>query len=152
MIRIVVSGLLLFLCGALDPARAQPRTEVPDNDWMLDYTALTLAPDGRWGTATEPYIYQAIAGAIANCTKSGKPGCGAYLSTIRAGWSLGLRCGDHIIVVAERTLADAERIARRRESQMRIGPASPCIRVVTVDPSGRVRPRTDSLSGRLLRR
>jgi hypothetical protein len=146
--------LLAFILGsALVSSRAQPA--VTDNEWMLDFTALTLAPDGRWGAATDRYVNRAIAGAIAHCraTSPAKPGCGAYLSTIRAGWSLGMRCGDNVIVVAERALADAELIARRRERHLRANYAPdmpPCIRVVTVDPDGRIiAPKIDDLSGRV---
>jgi hypothetical protein len=145
--------LLAFLLGPLDRPRAQP--QAADTEWMLDYTALTLAPDDRWGTATDAYLNQAIAGAIANCKamSGAQLGCGAYLVTIRAGWSLGLRCGDHVIVVAERGLADAELMANRRERDLRENHAPdmpPCMRVVTVDPRGRIiAPKPDDLSGRV---
>jgi hypothetical protein len=151
---IVGSAFLLALLLGV-PGRPCAQSDTADNEWMLDYTALTLAPDGRWGTATDPYFNQAIAGAIANCKamSGGHLGCGAYLATIRAGWSLGLRCGGHVIVVAERALADAELMADRRERDLRANYAPdmpPCMRVVTVDPRGRIiAPNPDDLSGRV---
>ena len=148
--------LLALLLAVPERPRAQPGAA--DSEWMLDHTALTLAPDGRWGAATERYVNHAIAGAIANCkAKSGAQlGCGAHLATIRAGWSLGMHCGDHIIVVAERALADAELMAQRREQHLRAHYAPdmpPCVRVVTVDPNGRIiAPKPDDLSGRVSNR
>ena len=145
--------LLALLLGVPDRPRAQP--VAVDSEWMLDHTALTLAPDGRWGAATERYVNQAIAGAVANCKakSAAQLGCGAHLATIRAGWSLGIHCGSHVIVVAERALADAERMAQRREQHLRTryAPNMPsCVRVVTVDPNGRIiAPKPDDLAGRL---
>jgi hypothetical protein len=51
------------------------------------------------------------------------------------------RCGDRNIVVAERRLADAERAARERETDLRQHYAPdlpPCRRVLTVNPRGGV--------------
>ena len=110
-------------------------------DWMHDFTVLTMYGDA-WGAATEPFINQAIARAIANCKAMSGPelGCGAYLTSIRAGWSLGIRCGRENIIVAEKGLAEAEHRALRREVELRTHyvPDMPaCFRVVTIDPSGR---------------
>ena len=91
---------------------------VPDQD---DWTVVTMAPDGSWGSATEPLVGQALAKAIDNCkAMSGtKIGCGAQFRAIQAGWIVATRCGDRNIVVAERRLADAERAARKRETESR---------------------------------
>src|SRR5436190_1414360 len=97
----VAAALVLsFMLASLGDLSAQSRVEVASKEWMLDYTALTMAPDGAWGAATDPHVNRAIAGAIANCKamSSAKLGCGAYLATVRAGWSLGVQCGDaHVI-------------------------------------------------------
>ena len=111
---------------------------VPDQD---DWTVVTMAPDGSWGSATEPSVGQALARAIGNCkAMSGtKIGCGAQFRAIQAGWIVATRCGDRNIVVAERRLADAERAARKRETDLREHNAPdmpPCRRVLTVDPRG----------------
>jgi hypothetical protein len=155
MARMAGSALLsaFILLGASGDPRAQQRAATADDDWMLPVTVLTMAPDGAWGAATEAYVNDAIAGALARCrTMSGaKLGCGAYFSTIRAGWSLGIRCGDHMILSAERTLDDADKRARRREDELRAEYADempPCVRAVTVDPSGKaISPRPGVASG-----
>ena len=113
---------------------------VPDQD---DWTVVTMAPDGSWGSATEPSVGQALARAIDNCkTMSGmKIGCGSQSRAIQAGWIVATRCGDRNIVVAERRLADAERTAREREADLREFYAPdlpPCRRVLTVNPRGGV--------------
>ena len=113
---------------------------VPDQD---DWTVVTMAPDGAWGSATELSVGQALARAIDNCkAMSGtKIGCGAQFRAIQAGWVLATRCGDRNIVVAERRLADAEWAARKRETDLRERYAPdlpPCRRVLTVNPRGGV--------------
>jgi hypothetical protein len=113
---------------------------VPDQE---DWTVVTLAPDGAWGSATELTVGQALAKAIGNCkAMSGtKIGCGAQLRAIQAGWIVATRCGDTNIMVAERRLADAERAARKRETDLRqiyAPDLPPCRRVLTVNPRGGV--------------
>lgn len=108
-----------------------------------NWTVLTMAPDGAWGAATEPSTNRAIAGAIAQCraTSQAALGCGASFTSIRAGWSLGVRCGSENIIVAARSQADAERAAHNREMEMRhvyMIEMEPCRRVVTIDPNGAV--------------
>ena len=110
-------------------------------DWMHDFTVLTMYGDA-WGSATEPEIGRAVARAIANCKAMSGPalGCGASFTSIRAGWSLGIRCGRENIIVADKDLAEAERRASRREAELRTHyvPEMPmCFRVVTIDPGGR---------------
>lgn len=118
------------------PLMATPA--VADDQW----TVLTMAPDGSWGAATASPIGRAIAFAIANCKLDYQRdiGCGAYLSSIRAGWSLGIRCGREIIVVAEDTLGAVEQAATRREAMLRlyVSDMPSCRRVVTVDPNGTI--------------
>ena len=113
---------------------------VPDQD---DWTVVTMAFDGAWGSATEPSVSQALAKAIGNCkAMSGREiGCGAESRVIQGGWILATRCGDTNILVAERQLADAERAARERETDLREHYARdlpPCRRVLTVNPRGGV--------------
>jgi hypothetical protein len=109
-------------------------------DWMHDFTVLTMYGPA-WGAGTDSRINRAIARAITNCKKmSGAAlGCGASFTSIRAGWSLGIRCGHENIIVADKNLAEAERKALRREGELRTQyvPEMPaCVRVVTIDPSG----------------
>jgi hypothetical protein len=131
---VVVAAALL---GFASLAMTAPKTDTPDSDW----TVLTMAPDGSWGVAIEPEVNRAIAVAIARCKAMYKKeiGCGAQFTTIRAGWSLAIRCGSENIIVAEKDLADAETAAARRENELRVHyvremPA--CTRVLTVDPHG----------------
>jgi len=125
-------------------AQSSWQESAAQEDWMHDFTVLTMFGDA-WGSATGPHLNQAIAHAIANCRamSRGTLGCGAYLTSIRAGWSLGIRCGRENIIVADRDLAEAERRALRRESELRtqfVRDMPECVRIVTVDPSGRIVP------------
>jgi hypothetical protein len=106
-------------------------------------TVLTMAPNGSWGAATDDSISAAIAAAIAQCKGRQQKGigCGARFTTIRGGWSLGVRCGSENIVVAEKTLVEAEQAAIDREIELRrlyVPDMPPCVRVVSVDPSGAI--------------
>src|SRR5262245_29680573 len=131
--------------GALAAALAQSASSQPPaiEEWAHDFTVLTLAPDGAWGTATDSRINRAIYQAIRNCRAMSETvlGCGAYMTTVRGGWSVGVRCGNENIIVADRNLAEAEQRARRREAELRehyVREMPPCARVVTVDPNGAV--------------
>jgi len=112
---------------------------VADDDW----TVLTIAPNGSWGAATSFSINRAIASAIANCKieYQREIGCGAFFTSIQAGWSLGIRCGRENIVVTGKTLADAKQAAMRREAELRqlyVSDMPSCRRAVTIDPKGAI--------------
>jgi hypothetical protein len=125
------------------PANAQPLINEAEL-WMHDFIVLTMSPRGDWGVGVDPYVVRAIKMGIDNCrkmsgTKSSSDGCGAYFSSIRAGWSLGIRCGSQNIIVADRNLAQAEQqaLAKERELREKYDPEAPtCVRVVTVTPGG----------------
>jgi hypothetical protein len=147
MVRRSLPGMAFALAltlGALAAALAQPAQQpAAIEEWAHDFTVLTMAPDGAWGTATDPHVNRATFLAIRNCkAMSGAAlGCGAYLTTIRGGWSLGTRCGRENIIVADRNLAEAERRALTRETDLRERHAPnmpPCVRIVTVDPNGAI--------------
>ena len=128
---------------------------IADDDW----TVLTMAPNGAWGAATSFSINRAIAGAIANCKLEYQReiGCGGMLTSIQAGWSLGIRCGRENFLATGKTLAEAEQAATRREIELRglYVPTMPaCRRVVTVDPRGAIIVPTsdDSASDRIVGR
>ena len=93
-----------------------------DNDRTIvlgEYvTVLTLASDGAWGTATEYPTGRAIAFAIRDCKAMSRRvlGCGAKFTTVRAGWSVAVLCGDETIIAAATQLTDAERMAIKREA------------------------------------
>ena len=125
----------MLMCLAV-PARG---IVLDDHDW----TVVTMAPDGSWGSATEPSVGQALAKAIGNCKAMSRTeiGCGAQSRAMQAGWILATRCGDRNIVVAERLLADAEQATRNREIDLRrfyVPDMPPCRRVLTVNPHGGV--------------
>jgi hypothetical protein len=106
-------------------------------------TVLVMAPNGSWGAATDVSIGAAIAAAITHCKTMDRTatGCGAYSTAIRGGWSLGIRCGNENIMAAERTLIEAEQAAINRELELRqvyLPDMPPCVRTVSVDPSGAI--------------
>src|SRR5262245_58816930 len=130
---------ILTVAVALSASLLTMPAAASDEHW----TVLTMAPDGAWGAATHISTNRAIAGAIAQCKALSQSalGCGARFTTIRAGWSLGIRCGRENIVVAARTLADAEQAALSREVELRqiyVTDMPACRRVVTIDPQGTV--------------
>ena len=104
---------------------------------------LVIAPDGTWGTATEPFVHQALAKAIANCKNKYRHdiGCGYRSTSIRAGWSFVMRCGRENIIVAGKTLHAAEQAAVDSELNLRrdyYPDTPPCVRVVSVNPDGEI--------------
>jgi hypothetical protein len=121
-----------------------PNTPLPAQmnlEWTKDVTVLVIAPDGTWGTATEPSVHQASAKAIANCKSKYRHdiGCGYRSTSIRAGWSFVMRCGRESIIVAAKTLHAAEQAVVNSELALRrdyYPDMPPCVRVVSVDPDG----------------
>jgi hypothetical protein len=114
-----------------------------DEYWQKDITVVAIAPDGTWGVATDPITGRAIANAMADCKNKyqSKIGCGSQMTFVHGGWSIGKRCGDRNIFVAEESLAKAEQAAINREIQLRQFYAPnmpPCVRVMSVDPNGDV--------------
>lgn len=149
VLGVLLLSWLLYLLAATADSRAQSRWTDPSisEDWQRDYTVLTIAPDGAWGAATERYINIAISRAIEMCKRRSKSlACGAYFSTTRGGWLVGLLCGDRNIIAAGSSLPDAEGRAGEREATLRelyAPDMPPCVRIVTVDPNGAfIRPKT----------
>ena len=116
---------------------ARPLAAQYDHEW----TVVTLARDGSWGVGTGDHVGPAIASAIRKCSamSAGNSDCGAEFMAIRKGWTLGVLCGDHRVLVAAKELVNADREAHLRECDLRAlyGEALPiCWRVMTVDPDG----------------
>jgi hypothetical protein len=114
-----------------------------DEYWQKDITVVAIAPDGTWGVATDPITGRAIANAMADCKNKyqSKIGCGSQMTFVHGGWSIGKRCGDRNIFVAEESLAKAEQAAINREAELRKVYAPdmpPCVRVMSIDPNGNV--------------
>ena len=125
------------------PLRNPPLLAETDAEWAKDVTVLVIAPDGTWGTATEPFGHEAFAKAIAGCKSKYHHGigCGYRSTAIRAGWTLAIRCGWESIIVAAKTLEAAEQAAIDSELSLRrdYQPDMPsCVHVVSVDPHGRI--------------
>jgi hypothetical protein len=130
--------LLAVLLGTV-PGRAGGSEIESAERW----TVLTLASDGSWGTATDAHIGRAIAFARRNCRLMSERSnsCGAKFTSIRAGWSIAVRCGDEPIIAAASERDEAERIADQREVELRQvyrRDMPRCVRVVTVDPAGSI--------------
>ena len=109
-----------------------------------DWTVLTVAPDGGWGTATDAYIGDATSRAIAQCRSMSTRtvGCGARLVSIQGGWALALRCGREDILATGATLLEATKNAHRRELELRkLYPANmaSCGQLVIVGPDGSIK-------------
>jgi hypothetical protein len=109
----------------------------------VNTTVLTMHPDGSWGVATESSTNLAIGNAIANCKKMSRTeiGCGAYSSSMRGGWLLGIRCGEQNIIVTATTRPEADLSALRQENELLrnyAGDMPPCRLLVSVDPNGLV--------------
>ncbi len=136
--------LLLLVHGALFDT-ALPAYAIDDDSITAgdQWTVLTLASDGAWGTASDFYIGRAITFAIGDCRAMSKRpiGCGANFITTRGGWGVAMLCGHETIIAKGRQLADAERAVARREIELRQvyhRDMAPCVRAVTVDPDGAV--------------
>ena len=134
----LLAGLLL----GTSPSHADNDRAVVLGEYV---TVLTLARDGAWGTATETSAGRAIAFAIRDCKAMSRRvlGCGASFTTVRTGWSVAVLCGEETIIAAATQLADAERMALKREIELREvyhRDMPPCVRVVTVNPNGVVVP------------
>lgn len=138
-----IAWALALGAGVAGTAVAQSLSPASDGE-MAPLTMLTMASDGSWGTASAPTSGAAVAAAVADCRRRSHqtgPGCGAASAAVRGGWSLGIRCGSENIVVAAKTLVEAEQAALNRELDLRqryLPDMPPCVRVVTIDPSGAV--------------
>ena len=129
------SAILAFLLSALlwpVPLAAQHESE---------WTVVTLALDGSWGVGTSGHYGPALASALRKCNAMSKEqsDCGAEVTAVRQGWTLGILCGVHRVLVAAPDLATAIREAEARQTYQRdvYGDGLPgCSRVVSVDPHG----------------
>jgi hypothetical protein len=109
--RTAVAALLTAAFCLAPPTRASE----------LQWTAVTLARDGAVGQALHSSRAKAVSLAIAECGRMRRwsNDCGSLLVTLQEGWAIAMLCGDHPILVAERTLADAEARATSRETRLR---------------------------------
>jgi hypothetical protein len=90
------STIVAFLLAALPwpvPLAAQHESE---------WTVVTLARDGSWGVGTSDHYGPALASALRKCEaiSGGQSDCGAEVTAVKQGWTLGILCGDHRVLVA----------------------------------------------------
>ena len=114
------------------PVAAQHETE---------WTVVTLARDGSWGVGTSEYYGPALASALRKCDamSDGQSDCGAEVTAVRQGWTLGILCGDHRVLVAATDLTTAILDAQARQMFLKdlYGDGLPsCSCVMWVDPRG----------------
>jgi hypothetical protein len=130
-VKAILGLLLPAVLMAAAPSAAQDHGE---------WTVVTLARDGSWGVGNSELQGQALASALRKCSAmSQESDCGAEFTAVRRGWTLGLLCGDHRVLVAARELVNADREAQHRECDLKTlyGVGLPiCWRVITVDPDG----------------
>jgi hypothetical protein len=128
-----ILALLLTIALLLPtPSAAQHETE---------WTVVTLARDGSWGVGTSEYYGPALASALRKCDalSDGQSDCGAEVTAVRQGWTLGILCGDHRVLVAAADLTTAIMDAQARQLYLRdlYGDSMPsCSCVMWVDPRG----------------
>jgi hypothetical protein len=137
-----VACVFILMVSAVDSSVAQTDSRRAEFE-TAPTTVVTMTPNGSWGAATNDFVGPAIAAAIADCRHRSRraTGCGALQTTVRAGWIFGIRCGDKNILVAEKTLREAEQTAINQEVELRHQygrELPPCVRLVSVDPSGTV--------------
>jgi hypothetical protein len=130
------SAILAFLLAVLllSPASVAAQHE---SEW----TVVTLALDGSWGVGTSEYYGPALASALRKCEamSDGQSDCGAEVTAVRQGWTLGILCGDHRVLVAATDLTTAIMDAQARQIYLRelYGDSLPsCSCVMWVDPRG----------------
>jgi hypothetical protein len=106
-----------------------------------EWTVVTLALDGSWGVGTSEYYGPALASALRKCeaTSVGQSDCGADVTAVKKGWTLGILCGDHRVLVAATDLTTAILDAQARQMFLKdlYGDGMPsCSCVMWVDPRG----------------
>lgn len=130
-----MKAILAFLSIVLllpAPLAAQPVSE---------WTVVTLALDGSWGVGTAEYYGPALASALRKCEamSDGQSDCGADVTAVRQGWTLGILCGEHRVLVAATDLSTAILDAQARQMFLKelYGDGMPyCLSVMWVDPQG----------------
>ena len=130
-----MKAILAFLLAVLllpGPLAAQHEQE---------WTVVTLARDGSWGVGTSEYYGPALASALRKCEamSDGQSDCGAEVAAVKQGWTLGILCGDHRVLVAATELTTAIMDAQARQMVLRdlYGDGLPsCSCVMWVDPRG----------------
>src|SRR5262249_5149738 len=105
-------GLWSETCAAPEP-NVPPTASTAIDWWQEEDTVGAIAPDAKWGVETEPFVGRAIENAMVDCKNKYQPKSGgaSQITSVRGGWSIGKRCGDKSIFVAEEPRAKAEQAA-----------------------------------------
>ena len=128
-----MKAILVFLLAAL--LLPAPLAAQHEQEW----TVVTLALDGSWGVGTSEHYGPALASALRKCeaASGGQSDCGAEVTAVRQGWTLGILCGDHRVLVAATDLTTAIMDAQARQMFLRdlYGDGLPsCSCVMWADP------------------
>ena len=131
-----LGGLILLGAGAAASIELDGASAEDGAGW----TVATLARNGSWGVATETSLARAIGLAVSKCkAMSVAPSdCGAQFTTIRAGWTLALLCGEHKLLAAGKQLEEAW-LAVQFRLDLKLGylpDLPPCRQIFAVDPAG----------------
>jgi hypothetical protein len=110
-----------------------------ETSWL----ALTMAPNGDWGTGVASHSYLAIAQAVRHCQDSSKrpgtaTGCGGIVRTRQNGWGIAVACKDTWFVTVGESRRAAELALREWQTRNAIEDAfviAACQRVA-VRPDG----------------
>lgn len=128
-----MKAILAFLLALLLPV---PLAAQHHSEW----TVVTLALDGSWGVGTSEYYGPALASALRKCEamSGAQSDCGADVTAVRQGWTLGILCGDHRVLVAAPDLTTAIMDAQARQEYLRdlYGDLPSCSCVMWADPRG----------------
>lgn len=135
------------MIAVMSGAQGIPPATAGEAGWERKWSAVTIAGNGAWGSATNRHKASARLAAIRACrarSSTAVEDCGERTATVLHGWSIAFMCGQRTFVVAEPTLEEAMIAARYREVEMRFaqsgGHGMPkCRPVVTVDPAGAVK-------------
>lgn len=110
-------------------------------DLDRDWTALTVASNGAWGSATHVSRTTAMVQANAKCReRAGEAaGCGSHTATVRGSWVVACVCGSETFIVTARTFGEAHVAAVNQEIELRDFErveTGDCRRIVAIGPDG----------------
>jgi hypothetical protein len=132
----LLCGLILLGAGSA----AGIELAGPNTEEGAGWTVATLARNGSWGVATETSLGRAIGLAVSNCKAMSVAAsdCGAQFTTIRAGWTLALLCGEHKVLATGKQLDEAWLAVQFRIDLKRayLPDLPPCREIFKVDPAG----------------
>ena len=111
------------------------------DDWDKDWTALTLATNGAWGSAIHALRVTAMMQAMAQCREraGSSNGCGSHTTTVRGAWAVGYVCGTETFVVTARSYREAQVAAINQEIELRDFERveiEACRRIIAIAPNG----------------